>query len=251
MANTRTVECRHGIFTFHSEDKFLGTSLRLYGEYSEGEVEMYDAFLKPTDVAIEVGANIGALTVPLAQRCKRVFAFEPQPESFTLLTMNLSHNAISNADALPYAVGDEKKMVSIPSIAEIDNNYGRVEVGSGRWPVEQVILDGMGFGKIDFIKMDCEGMELEVLRGADRLITTHAPLMYIENDRPDNSDALVGWLMDHGYHCFWHRPRLYRENNYRNYVDNIFGVSDSTNMICVREFDSSNPWLQDKVDDPR
>jgi hypothetical protein len=112
----------------------------------------------------------------------------------------------------------------------------------------------MKYGRIDFIKMDCEGMELEVLRGAEKLITDHWPLMYIENDRPANSKALVTWLMDHGYHCFWHKPTLYRESNYRNYQDNIFGVCDSKNMICVKEgmaIRDSLTWLRDKVADPR
>src|SRR5258705_3247977 len=141
MTVTRTAQCRHGVFTYHSEDRFLGTSLRIYGEYSEDEVLMYDAFLKSTDVSIEVGANIGALTVPLARRCKKVFAFEPQPENYDLLCMNLSFNGIHNVDFFPYAIGANDVMVKIPTIAEIDLNYGRVEIGEGGCTVEQRAID--------------------------------------------------------------------------------------------------------------
>ena len=141
MTATRTAQGKHGVFTYHSEDRFLGASLRIYGEYSEGEVDMYDAFLKPTDVAIEVGANIGALTIPLARRCKKVFTYEPQPESYDLLCRNLFCNGVTNVDAFPYAIGSTNTVVQIPSIAEIDLNYGRVEVGAGSCTAEQRYLD--------------------------------------------------------------------------------------------------------------
>lgn len=245
--NTRIAQCRHGTFTYHSQDRFVGTSLRIYGEYSEGEVLMYDAFLKSTDVVIEVGANIGALTIPLARRCRKVFAFEPQPESFHLLGINLADNGVVNVDTFPYAVGDVAKIVNIPTIEEIDLNYGRVEIGPGSHSVEQRRLDDLYFEKIDFIKMDCEGMELDVLKGAENLIKRDWPLLYVENDRPAKSASLVEWLVDHGYHCYWHRPPLYRENNFRKYGDNIFGVCDSQNMICCRDRNRNSGWLTEEV----
>lgn len=245
---TKTAYCRHGVFTYHSQDRFLGTSLRLYGEYSEGEVDFYDAVLKPEDVAIEVGANIGALTIPLARRCKKVFTFEPQPESFVLLRTNLEINGINNVDAAPVAIGSRDDVVRIPTIAEIDSNYGRVEVGDGGHTVHQRSLDGMEFNvRIDFMKLDCEGMELDVLSGAKKLIERDHPLLYVENDRPEKSEALVKWLVEHGYECYWHRPPLYRENNYQGYTDNIFGDSGSQNMICTRGHDLPKTWVTEKV----
>jgi hypothetical protein len=67
MIETRVTPGKHGEFTYFAQDRFLGTSLRIYGEWSEGEVDVYNVLLKPTDIAVEVGANIGALTVPLAR----------------------------------------------------------------------------------------------------------------------------------------------------------------------------------------
>lgn len=211
---------------------------------------MYDAFLKPSDVAIEVGANIGALTIPLARRCKQVFAFEPQPESYGLLCKNLISNDIGNVSCFPYAVGAQNATVTIPTIAEIDLNYGRVEIGPGGHTVEQHSLDQIGAikqSKIHFMKLDCEGMELEVLKGAEGIIKRDWPLLYVENDRPANSASLVEWLVDRGYHCYWHRPPLYREDNFRKYVDNIFGDCDSKNMICCRDRNRNPEWLTEEV----
>jgi FkbM family methyltransferase len=254
LISTRTAHCRHGVFTYHSQDRFLGTSLRIYGEWSEDEVLMYDVFLKPTDIAIEVGANIGALTVPLARRCNKVIAFEPQPENYALLCSNLSCNNISNVDHLPFAVGAKNGTVKIQSLNEIDEvhgvigDYGGFVVGSsGSHSVEQHTLDSMKFDKIDFIKMDCEGSELDVLRGGEKLIKRDWPLLYIENDKVGKSAALVEWLIDHGYYCYWHRPPLYREDNYRKYIDNIFGNCKSANMICCRDRNRNHDWLTEKV----
>lgn len=256
MIATRTADnCRHGNFTYHSEDRFLGASLRIYGEWSEGEVDMYDAFLKPTDVVIEVGANIGALTVPLSRRCKRVFAFEPQPQNYELLKQNLAANKIQNVYSFSYAVGAETAMVHMPSLGELDlahgvvGDYGGFEVGSGIYTVSQCTLDSMSssFGKVDFIKMDCEGSELNVLKGAEKLITKDWPLLYMENDRKYNSAALLEWLVAHGYHCYWHCPPLYREDNFRKYAHNMFGVCDSKNIICCRDRNRNPEWLRDEV----
>jgi FkbM family methyltransferase len=255
---TRTDECRHGIFTYHYECRFLGTSLRLYGEWSEEEVLMYDAFLKPTDVSIEVGANIGALTVPLSRRCKKVFAFEPQPENYELLCMNLIRNETTNVDYHPWAIGAKDGITFIPALSEVDEehgvvgDYGGAEIGSGSNVVELHTLDNMSIidSQIDFIKMDCEGSELDVLIGGRELITKDCPLLYIENNRPSKSDALIGWLVDHGYECYWHRPQVYREDNFRNCGSNIFGNCDSPNMICIKDLSKYKhcaSWLKERV----
>src|ERR1700752_306834 len=107
----RTAQCKHGTFTYPADDRFIGTSLRVYGEWSEGEVDFYDSVLESKDTVVEVGANIGTLTVPLARRCRRVFAFEPQPQSLALLRKYLADNEIRNVVFFPYAVGAENKTV--------------------------------------------------------------------------------------------------------------------------------------------
>ena len=252
----KTAQCRHGIFTYHSEDRFLGTSLRIYGEWSEDEVRMYDVFLKSTDVAIEVGANIGALTIPLSRRCSKVFAFEPQPENHKLLLLNLNNNHIRNVDVFPYALGAKDEVVKISTLKEIDiehgviGDYGGFEIGKGSCLADQRSLDSMNVfdTKINFIKMDCEGSELDVLKGAEKLIKRNWPLLYMENDKLGKSEALIDWLKAHDYYCYWHRPPLYREDNYRRYIDNIFGNSHSINMICFHGIHEVVPgWMDEGV----
>ena len=61
----RLVAGRHGQFLYNTNDRYIGRSLEFYGEYCEQEADLYRQLLRPGDTVIEVGANIGALTVPL------------------------------------------------------------------------------------------------------------------------------------------------------------------------------------------
>lgn len=240
MVATRVAHCRHGTFTYHADCRFLGASLRLYGQWSEDEVRMYDALLTFEDTVIEVGANIGALTVPLSRRCKTVIAFEPQAENFELLFKNLKANEVTNVHAYMLAIGSFEGEVHMPTLREVDEDhgvigdYGGPEVGFGSLRVQQRTLDGMRdtLPRITFIKMDCEGSEREVLVGAEKLIQRDQPILYMENNRAEKSAALVQWLKDHKYNSFWHRPPVFEHDNYNNYPHNIFGDCDSPNMIC-------------------
>ncbi len=242
--STRTVQARHGTFTYFTDDTVVGCALRIYGEYSEDEVSLYRVLLRRDDIVIEVGANIGSLTVPLSRCCKSIYAFEPQPENFDLLVSNLNCNGIANVTAFPFAIGADIGQINIPALDTIyHNNFGNVEAGSGELEVEIKSLDKMRSLeklKIKFIKIDVEGMELEVLKGAEQIINRDSPILYVENDRKEKSEALVNWLHDHDYRCFWHLPRLYHPENFRRYNDSIFGNSTSTNMLCYRGNQNTN-----------
>lgn len=200
---------------------------------------MYDALLTEKDIVLEIGANIGVLTVPLARRVKRVIAFEPQPESHALLVKNLQINEIDNVEVYKYAIGAADDVVSMPTLLELDEfdgvigDYGGPEVGFGSLQVEQRKLDSFfDLPKISFIKMDCEGSELSVLIGGEKLINRDRPILYPEDNRPEQEAPMLKWLTDRDYECFWHCPPLYREDNFRKYNDNIFGNIKSTNWIC-------------------
>ena len=59
--------CRHGLMVYNRNDAYIGRSLDLYGEFSQGETELFQQVVGIGDVVIEVGANIGAHTLRLAQ----------------------------------------------------------------------------------------------------------------------------------------------------------------------------------------
>src|SRR5258706_9116969 len=76
--NLRLKRCRHGAMMFYANDEYIGRSLDLYGEFSEGEMELFQNYLCPGMTIADVGANIGVHTVYFANAVGtggQVFAF--------------------------------------------------------------------------------------------------------------------------------------------------------------------------------
>jgi len=254
----RLRRCRHGMMLFNLNDVYIGTMLDLYGEYCEGELDIFRQILRPGMTAIEVGANIGAHTVPIAQAVGpsgKVFAFEPQRAVFQMLCANLAINGIEHVDAHWAAVGTGNSGIRVPRLdSTAKNNFGGLsldkEVGE---EVRLVLLDEFQFKNCHLLKIDVEGMELEVIQGARTLISSHNPIIYVENDRKDKSPTLIDSLFELGYRCYWHTPPYVRTPNFRENPENKFSSTVAVNMLCTprsqqisvnafREVKSANDW---------
>jgi FkbM family methyltransferase len=220
-------------------DIYIGRSLDLYGEYSQGETDLFLQFLRPGMVVVEVGANIGAHTVPLAQAVwprGAVLAFEPQRIVFQTLCANLAVNSIVNVDARPAAVGAAPGTLLVPVLdCTLANNFGGLGLGTHTVgePVSVVTLDSLDLGRCDLLKVDAEGMEKDVLDGASATLARHRPLLYVENDRQDKSAELIRAIHMLGYRMYWHRPYLFSAANFAGNPDNVFGNIASLNMLCL------------------
>ena len=235
----RLKECRHGTMVYNVNDIYIGRSLDLYGEFSEGEVELFRQILHPGMVAVEVGANIGAHTVFLAQAVSpggHVWAFEPQRIVFQTLCANLAVNSIPNVAARNLAVGNAPGVIVVPVLdCGKENNFGGLELGQHEAgeTVAVITLDSLNLAQCDFLKIDVEGMEKPVIEGAAATIARCRPLMYVENDRPEKSADLIRAIDALGYAMYWHRPYLFQPNNFAGNNDNIFGSIVSFNMFCI------------------
>jgi FkbM family methyltransferase len=195
--------------------------------------------------AVEVGANIGAHTVLLAQAVwpgGGVLAFEPQRIAYQTLCANLAVNSIVNVDARLAAVGAAAGTLLVPVLdSTLPNNFGGLGLGAHTVgePVPVVTLDSVSLTRCDFLKIDAEGMEKDVLDGAVATIARYRPLLYVENDRQDKSAELIRTIRALGYAMYWHRPYLFNANNFAGNPENIFGNIASINMLCVPT-DSAN-----------
>jgi FkbM family methyltransferase len=236
---TALKDCRHGRMLYLRSDVYIGRSLELYGEYCEGESELFAQLLSPGQVVIEVGANIGAHTVHLAKLVGpsgMVLAFEPQRIVFCLLCANLALNEQFHARPVHAAVGKEASMVAVPVLdPRASQNFGGLSLAQpgGGEEVPVVMLDRYRLPSLRLLKIDVEGMEVDVLLGARQTIVTHRPIIYVENDRRENSARLIGTIQDLGYRLFWHLPRLFNPNNFAGHGENVFPGIVSINMMCV------------------
>jgi FkbM family methyltransferase len=235
----RVKQCRHGMMLYNFHDIYIGRSLELYGEFSEGEVDLFRQILKPGMVAVEVGSNIGAHTVFIAQAVAPggfVLAFEPQRLVYQTLCANLALNSIVNVDARNLAVGAAPGELMVPVLDyNQDNNFGGLELGKHRVGecVRVITLDSLNLPRCDFLKIDVEGMEKSVLDGAAATIARCQPVLYVENDRKHKSAALTQTIDALGYRMWWHVPPLFNLDNFAQNSVNVFGRIASFNMLCL------------------
>lgn len=234
----RLKHCRHGIMLYSARDKYIGGSLDRYGEFSELEAELFTGLIKPGMLVVEVGANIGAHTIHLAKlvgEAGGVVAFEAQKVIFQMLCANLALNGIENTDAQCLAIGAAPGEITVPRVDyRNNNNFGGIALGTGDGDtVDMIALDNLLLPACHMIKIDVEGMEKQVLEGARNTITRFKPILYVEDDRPENHAELIATLMDLDYRMWWHTPWLYNPGNLAGESENIFPGIASFNLICL------------------
>ena len=166
-------------------------------------------------VIIDVGSNIGVFALQAAQHIEQfggfVYAFEPQEQTFYLNCANYALNNIDNARVERLAVGDTTTPITIPKLnyyqpssfgsvgltGEFEGDVGQeLDFGNGD-KVPQIIIDEY-FKNIDnivFVKIDVEGMEMNVLKGAVDTITKHRPFLFVEYTKQvNNGDDLKEFI---------------------------------------------------------
>jgi FkbM family methyltransferase len=238
------VHARHGWFLANSADHYIGAALIEYGEVAELEVKFLLSLVRPGDVVVEVGSNIGALSVPLAKAVGSdglLVAFEPQPAIFRTLCANLALNSLSSVQTNQLGVGAQRDVMTIPSEAANyrtePHNSGSMQLdhAGGGISVDVVTLDQIlvNVSSIRLLKIDVEGMEARVLEGAAAMIKKHRPLIFVENDRPANRSALSAHIMALDYRLFWVVTDLYNPNNFFGSVRNHYLNDASFDMVCV------------------
>lgn len=236
----RLRSCRHGLFLYNVNDAFVGRSLDRYGEYSEQEAHVLASLLRPGDIAVEVGANIGALTIPMAQAVGpsgAVLAYEPQRIAFQMLCGNVALNGLTNVIARNAAAGDAPGVLHVPVLDPTQpHNFGDVAL-EGRTAADGVevpveTIDSLGLANCRLIKADVQGMEATVLRGAARTIAEHRPALYVENDQRAKSPALIALIRSMGYRLWWHMPPLFRPDNHLGCAEDVFNNVISLNLLC-------------------
>ena len=230
------VQARHGLFLIHTRDNVVGKSLMAYGEWSEREVDLFRVVVRENDVVFDVGANIGAFSVPLSKIVGprgTLVCFEPLRHLSQILSANLALNELTNAHVQNVAVGRETGKVPIPLLNyEEMGNYGAYSLLEQQdWTqvrhetVPQVTLDDflpfVGNVCPRLIKIDVEGMELDVLEGAATLLQICSPVLHVENNCVKDSPRLLQHLAKHlGYDkIFWDIHMIYQPSNY-------FGVEE-------------------------
>lgn len=160
--------------------------------YEPFETSILKENICATDTFIDVGANVGYFTLLAHDKCSHVYSFEPDQDSFRRMQANLILNNVKNATTLNYALFNEE------GISHLKKNRGKVimtnserfrlkdsdqkAIQSNDENFEQINLrvfdklrEEIGIPKVDFIKMDIEGAEIEALFGMERTLKEEHP----------------------------------------------------------------------------
>lgn len=161
---------RGGIYTIRFHPTYLSARLWVYPERFDFEESLIRQYLRPGDTYIDVGANIGTTTLSAASVVGEngsVVAIEPHPRISQYLTDNVNQNQPSNISIYPLAVGDAKGEIHFSNdTSDVRNHVVRM----GAIVVEVDLLDNVlrphHFTCINLMKIDVEGYEIFVLKGA-------------------------------------------------------------------------------------
>jgi FkbM family methyltransferase len=166
--------------------------------------------VKEFGVAIDVGAHVGFWACDMAERFERVHAFEAAPDTYDCLVRNTEGQ--DNVTTYNFAIGHGAGRVAIGDDQQRLHNTGARYVrklGTDELncvEVEMRALDSFDFPRCDFLKVDVEGFELQVLQGAEKLIKKFMPVISMEVGKlfslkrfKIEHGMAEQWLVDRGY----------------------------------------------------
>ena len=242
------VKAKHGVFSFCHFDEFIGLSMREYGEFSEIELSLMLKFIMKDDVVFDIGANIGAFTVPFAKKVGdfgEVYSFEPQKLIYEILNENVNKNKLKNVKVFNIGVGKKEEELELNDIDYSKvGNFGGVSfkyesssftknIKNKKYKVKVKNLDQLTeIKKCNFIKMDVEFMELEILTGGKNFLKKFRPILWIENhDLYPNK--INKFLLENDYNAYWVYSTAFNKSNYFINDNNYFGELGTLNTLAI------------------
>jgi len=190
--NVALVQVQNNQMYVNPQDEPLGRSLATEGIYEAYETGLFRSVVKGGMTVIDIGANVGYYTLIAAElvgETGKVFAFEPEPGNFDLLSRNVKLNKYSNVDAVQKAVSNCTGSITL----YIDRgNFGNrsfaqanILVDGGAVEIESVSLDEfcashLNGRRLDVLKIDAQGAEGLILMGAKDTLQKYEPTIFME-----------------------------------------------------------------------
>jgi FkbM family methyltransferase len=213
-------------FFVHRETDLIQSHHKRGFLYEREELSIIQKYAQGAGAFLDIGANVGnhAIFIAKVLRAPKVFVFEANPFTANILKINISLNALQDTiSAAHVGMGLGSKIDSLNVIYPFSDNLGAARLASSgeshstmNYPtfnVPVLPLDSLAIPTTDrfgFIKLDVEGMELEVLHGAAKFIADYRPAMFVE---VDNHNAV-------GFHE-WAETNRYRiVDRYKRYPSN-------------------------------
>ena len=200
---------KDGILTFQYEDMQIklfiphSTSDRIQKGILRGNgfgdqplLEELRPLIEENAIVIDAGANIGSHSVFFSKVCKasKVYSFEPQKSICDIFRENIKLNHIDNIELFPVCLGDSEGCCTISEfVADSLGSTSFKTQSDGDF--KMITLDSLNLIRVDFLKIDVEGFQLELLNGAQETLRRCSPVIWVEMLTPN--DTLVSYNYEH------------------------------------------------------
>jgi FkbM family methyltransferase len=172
--------------------------------YESEELKIISEFFPAGGIFVDIGANVGNHTVFVARFLSplKIIVIEPNPATFEILKANIALNRLDGRVDVSYlGIGLSNTSARAVAITPAGNLGGtRLHLSEEQSGLRVVPGDALLFGhRIDFLKIDVEGMEIDVLEGLKRTIAEQRPRIFIEVDNC-NVEKFVEWTAINNYY---------------------------------------------------
>lgn len=191
--------------------------------------------------AIDIGANIGNHSIEFSKVFNKVLCFEPNPRTFDILQANTKN--INNIDTFNWGCGLNAGLLKLnEDFNNIGGSSAKISIeGNNCIDISIKPLDRIfdTLSKVGLIKIDVEGMEIEALKGAEKVILEFKPLICFEQHEQEFKEQfyeteVVDWLRSRGYRIYAHSNQK-RKNIFFRRLNNIrqlvFGVVQNRKIV--------------------
>jgi FkbM family methyltransferase len=163
----------------------IGKAIYVKGQFDLEIGNIIQGILQPGDVFVDVGANVGSYAIPALLKVEAsgiVFACEVDPRSLRCLFSSKMRFGYQNLVINGVAIGSRPGVISILGGGEMAHTYVLPDGGGHSFPMLPLdaFLPAFGARRVRLIKIDVEGSELDVLKGATALLEAHKPFILVE-----------------------------------------------------------------------
>jgi FkbM family methyltransferase len=190
----------------------------IFYNYHNHSLELFFEEAKNSNVILDIGANIGWTALRFASKNPKaqIVAFEPHPVTFQRAQENFGRNNFSNILCLNIGLGESPSTLKIYELMDNNSGMNRIVLEELDRPFKEVkierlddVLNNRNIHQVDLIKMDVEGFEGFVLKGASNILTSSNAKILMETDdvflknNGSSARALIDILKGYGYKTFY------------------------------------------------
>jgi FkbM family methyltransferase len=232
-----------------NKTSYVDECIRESGKFESASIDLVKKLVKPGDVVLDIGANIGYYSVILAKAVGvtgKIFAFEPTHWYRTVLERNVEANKLQNITIVPIGLSNSAQILDIDifhssaTLHAADDTEKPLSSESIRLEPLDTFVAAQNFERIDFIKIDVDGHEPKVLEGAREILSKWRPKILLEVAHLNylkagyRADEFYKWLKENDYHIY-HEQGLAKIESQTDFLVLCGNFAYSSNIIICKD----------------